>query len=111
MGAATADQEQTVIRLPGTEVDESELRAVCRRYGVAELSVFGSVVKGQARSDSDIDLLYVLERDARLGLAIEHLARDLEALFGRKVDLVAKRKVHPLVRDEVLGEAQVLYAA
>lgn len=93
------------------EVDEAKLAEVCRRYGVGELAVFGSTVRGDARLESDVDLLYVLAPGARMGWEIEHLADELSELFGRPVDLVSKRYLHPLIRDEVLADAEVLYAA
>jgi uncharacterized protein len=46
--------------IPGVEVDEARLAAICDKYGVAELKVFGSRARGQAAPDSDIDTLYAL---------------------------------------------------
>ena len=95
----------------GAQVDDVELADVCKRYGVAELSVFGSVARGEAGPDSDIDLLFALAPDARLGFALFDLEDELSRIFGRPVDLLEKASVHRLVRDTVLNEAQVLYAA
>jgi predicted nucleotidyltransferase len=79
---------------------------------VAELSVFGSTARGNARPDSDIDLLVVFQPDAAVGLiAFNRLRRELEAALDRRVDLVPKDGLKPIIRDEVLSEAQVLYAA
>jgi uncharacterized protein len=93
------------------DVDLRQLADICRRYGIAELSVFGSHVKGDAAPDSDVDLLFVVGDDAHLGWRIEQLDEELQALFGHAVDLVSKRTVHPLVRHEVLDSARLLYAA
>jgi uncharacterized protein len=87
------------------------LAELCRRYGIAELSVFGSVARGDARPDSDIDLLYVRVPGNDLGMSYFALKEDLEELFGRPVDLVAKDSLHRVIRDQVLADAQVLYAA
>lgn len=95
----------------GLHVDGSRLAELCRRYGVAELSVFGSVARGEANDASDVDLLYVLEPGASLGFAINELEDELAKLFDRPIDLVAKRALHRLIRDEVLTEARPLYAA
>ncbi len=95
----------------GLPVDVDRLRAVCERYGVARLDVFGSIIRGDARPDSDVDLLYSLAPDTRLGWAIEDLARELSAVFGRPVDLVSRRALNARLRDQVLAEAQTLYAA
>ncbi len=80
---------------------------ICQRYGIAELAVFGSIARGDAGPDSDVDLVYLLAPGARLGFGID----DLAGLFGRDVDLVAKKAVHPLLRNEVDELATTLYAA
>ncbi|GAA3081443.1 nucleotidyltransferase family protein [Streptosporangium carneum] len=91
---------------------EAQLGALCRRFGVSELAVFGSVARGEERPDSDVDLLYVRAEGAPLGLLeIATLQGELETLFGRPVDLVAKHYLNEAIRDEVLHDAQVLYAA
>ncbi len=92
-------------------VDTAALDAVCRRYGIASLTVFGSVARGEDGPGSDIDLLYELRPGARLGWEIEDLSDELAALFGRPVDLVSRRAVHPLLRDAVLADERPLYAA
>lgn len=92
-------------------VDAATLEAVCERFGVAELSVFGSAVSGRLSPDSDIDVLYVLRDGVHLGWAINDLSDELEQVLGRPVDLVAKRALHNRLRDTVLSEAKVVYAA
>jgi predicted nucleotidyltransferase len=87
------------------------LAELCRKYGIAELSVFGSVARGDARPDSDVDLLYVRVPGNDLGMSYFALQEDLEDLFGRPVDLVPKDGLHRVIRDQVLDDAQVLYAA
>jgi len=96
---------------PGIEVDGERLAAICDRYGIAELKIFGSQARDTARSDSDIDVLYTLQPGRRLGWEIEQLADELTDLFGRRVDLVSSRALHPLLRPSVLAEARPLYAA
>ena len=93
------------------DFDRQALASICRRYGVAELSLFGSLSKGKARPDSDVDLLYVLTPAARVGWEIENLADELGVLFGKRVDLVSKRYLHRVIREEVLASARVIYAA
>jgi uncharacterized protein len=92
-------------------VDAERLRAVCTKFGVARLDVFGSAGRGDATLESDVDLLYELQPDARLGWDIEDLVDELSAVFGRPVDLVARGSVNKRLRDAVLTEAQPLYAA
>jgi predicted nucleotidyltransferase len=100
-----------VLIVPGIEVDEIRLAEVCDRYGIAELRVFGSRARGTERSDSDIDILYTLRPGQRLGWEIDQLADELAEIFGRPVDLVSLRALHPLVRSSVLAEARPVYAA
>jgi len=94
------------------QVDGAALAEVCRRYGVKELSLFGSAVRGEMRPESDIDLLVEFEPGARIGLIqFESLVDELAVLAGRKVDLVTKRGLKPWVRGEALKDARVLYYA
>lgn len=93
-------------------IDERKLADLCRRYHVSELSVFGSAARGEMRADSDIDLLVEFLPDAEIGL-LEHagLMLDLAELLGRKVDLVSKRALKPLIRESIIQEARPVYAA
>jgi predicted nucleotidyltransferase len=100
-----------MVIIPGVEVDEARLAAICDKYGIAELKVFGSRARGEGRSDSDIDVLYTLRPGRRLGWEIEQLTDELTELFGHKVDLVSLRALHPLLQPSVLAEARPLYAA
>lgn len=84
---------------------------LCAKYGLVELWVFGSTVRGDAGVDSDVDLLYVRGVNAVRGLAFFGLQRELESLLGRPVDLVPKEGLHWVIRDRVLNNAEVLYAA
>ena len=97
--------------IPGVDVDEGRLAEVCDRYGIAELRIFGSQARGTAGPDSDIDVLYTLRSGRRLGWEIEQLADELSDLFGRQVDLVSLRSLHPLLKPSVLAEARPVYAA
>ena len=93
-------------------IDEAQLASLCRRYRVQELSVFGSVARGEAGDASDVDLLVVFERDARVTLfTLVELQSDLATLLQRPVDLVPKDGLKSAIRSEVLAEAQILYAA
>ena len=97
--------------VPGVEVDERRLAEICDRYGIAELQIFGSQVRGTAGPASDIDILYTLCPGRRLGWEIEQLTDELTELFGRRVDLVSLRSLHPMLKPSVLAEARPVYAA
>jgi predicted nucleotidyltransferase len=96
----------------GVILPESEIAAICRRYQVKELALFGSAARGELRPDSDIDLLVEFLPGAEVDL-VEHLAaeRELSELLGRKVDLVSKRALRDALREEVLSQACHIYAA
>ncbi|MDR3697980.1 MAG: nucleotidyltransferase family protein [Candidatus Sulfopaludibacter sp.] len=94
------------------QVDEIKLTDLCRQYRVQELSLFGSAARGELRPDSDIDLLVQFLPVAGIDLVdYAGLMLDLSRLLGRKVDLVSKTGLKPLIRASVLEEARLLYAA
>ena len=94
------------------DIPADQLIALCRRYRVVELSLFGSSARGDARPDSDVDLLVIFDPSAEVGfLTMAAFQRELASLIGRQVDLVPKDGLKPLIRDAVLREARVLYAA
>ncbi len=96
---------------PGAIVDTERLAAVCSRYGIARLMIFGSVARGTAEPSSDVDILYELLPGRRLGWEIEDLTDALSELFGRPVDLLSRAVLHDRLRATVLAEARPLYAA
>lgn len=81
-----------------------EILVIAARHGARNIRVFGSVARGEARPDSDVDFLIELERGRSL---LDHagLLVDLEELLGRKVDVVTERGLRPRIRDRVLSEA------
>ena len=107
-----ADKTKTMRIATGIELPEEQVAEICRRYRVKELSVFGSAARGDMRPDSDIDLLVDFLPEARpslLGLAA--MMREFSVLLGHRVDLAVKPALKPLIRVEVLSEAQVIYAS
>ena len=71
-------------------------------FGVREIGVFGSFVRDEQRPDSDVDILVEMEgRSYREYFAVLDF---LEELFGRKVDLVPKEDIKPLLRNRILRE-------
>jgi predicted nucleotidyltransferase len=97
---------------PAIHADPAQLAAICRRYRVGRMSVFGSVARGEARPDSDVDILVEFLPGAAVGM-VEYagLMLALQALMGRRVDLVTRPALKPALRDSILQEAQMLYAA
>ncbi len=85
---------------------------ICGRYHVRELSVFGSSARGDSSEGSDCDFLVEFLPDARLGfLTLAAMARELAAILGCQVDLVPKGGLKERIKNTVLAEAEVLYAA
>ena len=100
------------LQLGGIQVDSAPLAELCRRYGVKELSVFGSAARGEMGPESDLDIMVEFEPGVRTGLIkFETLVEELEVLVGRRVDLVTRGGLKPWVRSQVLRDARVIYAA
>ena len=82
---------------------------ICQKYGVTELSFFGSAVRDDFGPDSDVDFLYVLAPESIIGWEIVALRDELAEAVGRDVDIVPKNHLHWVIRDRVLAEAEVVY--
>ena len=72
--------------------------------GVRSLALFGSVVRGEATSDSDVDILVEFSKPVGLFAFLE-VKELLENLLGVRVDLVTRNALHPRLRDSILKEA------
>ena len=95
-------------RLPRKKIAE-----FCKRWGIIEFSLFGSVLREDFRADSDIDVLVSIDPSAHIGLfELARMQIELENIFKRPVDLVEKDALrNPYRRSEILKTAQVIYAA
>jgi predicted nucleotidyltransferase len=89
------------------EKHRDEILRLAEYHGYRNVRVFGSVVRGEDRPDSDIDLLVDPTPEASL---FDHIAlmQDLEELLGRKVDVVSAGAVHWFIRDRVFADAKPL---
>ena len=74
-------------------IDRDRLAEICRRYGVARLEVIGSFARGDEGPGSDLDILATFEPDVHVGLEFVALKEELEARFGRSVDLLTRASV------------------
>lgn len=93
-------------------IPEKPLKAICKKYHVRELLLFGSAARGEMAEDSDIDLLVEFMPNAKAGfISLAKMQSELAALFGRKVDLVTKTGLKLSLREAVRSEAKMLYAA
>ncbi|MFZ5909207.1 MAG: nucleotidyltransferase family protein [Chloroflexota bacterium] len=84
-----------------------EILATARKHGAYNVRVFGSVARGEARPDSDIDFLVNLEAGRSL-MDLARLLRELQSLLGRDVDVVTEAGLRPRIRPRVLREARAL---
>ncbi len=91
--------------------DPRKLEALCREYHVKRLAVFGSYLRGDAKPESDLDLLVEFEPQARIGLfKFVDLQRKLEDIFGKTVDLNSAGFLNKTFREDVKQHAQPIYA-
>lgn len=99
---AKRDLGQTVKELLTSK--RHEILRIAAKYGASKVRVFGSVARGEAGPESDVDLLVELEPGRSL---LDHIAllRDLEDMLSRKVDVVNEKALHHSIRDSVLREA------
>jgi predicted nucleotidyltransferase len=84
-----------------------DILRIAAQHGAYNVRVFGSVARGEASPDSDVDLLVDLEPDKSL-FDVGGLLMDLQALLGREVDVVTEKALHWYIRDRVIREAQSL---
>ena len=94
-------------------IPEERVRDFCRRWRIAELSVFGSVLRADFRPESNVDLLVTFAEEAQWSLYewVDMIA-ELREIFGRKVDLLSTQSLrNPFRRHEILKTRETLYAA
>ena len=77
-----------------------------KNFGVKRLGVFGSVVHGRQREESDIDVLVEFEHEKKTFDNFIHLAFLLEKLFDRDVELITKESLSPYLKPRVMGEVE-----
>jgi predicted nucleotidyltransferase len=96
----------------GIEICEDRLAEFCRRHRVRRLALFGSVLGDDFGPDSDVDVLVEFEDGARIGLfGLTRMELELSEILGRKADLNTPGFLSDYYRDQVLADAEVVYAA
>ena len=84
--------------------NHAEIRRIASEHGAYNVRIFGSVARGEAQPDSDVDLLVATGSETSAWFPAG-LILDLEKLLGCKVDVVTEMALHPLFREQVLREA------
>ncbi|MBM3318457.1 MAG: nucleotidyltransferase family protein [Candidatus Eisenbacteria bacterium] len=84
-----------------------EILQIAARHGARRLRVFGSVARGDAAPDSDVDFLVDMEPGRSL-FDLGAMLMDLQDLLNRRVDVVTEKGLRPRIRDRVLREAVLL---
>ncbi len=93
-------------------VPRKQLQAFCQRYQVRRLALFGSLARGEAQPESDVDLLVTFQPGTQVGfLTFGRMQRELAEMFKRPVDLVPQDGLKPVIRETILAEAREIYAA
>ena len=98
------------------QLPRDAIETFCRKWQIVRLELFGSALREDFRTDSDLDFLVTFAEDAPWSL-FDHLRmeEELRALLGREVDLVSRRAIERsqnwIRRQEILGTAEMFYAA
>ena len=93
------------------EVDKSRIAGFCRQHRIRRLAFFGSVLRSDFSSHSDVDVLVEFEDAHVPGLAFFAMEKELSEILGYKVDLNTPQFLSPYFREDVMAEAEVQYAA
>lgn len=86
---------------------QSEIQVIAAKHGAGNIRVFGSIARGDARPESDVDLL-IDGVGPTTPWFPGGLLVDLENLLHRRVDIVVARSLHPLIRESVLSDSILL---
>lgn len=84
-----------------------EILCIARKHSVRRIYIFGSVCRGEATAESDIDFLIEVE-DQTPPWFPGGLVSELESLLGRRVDIVERESINPKLQEQILKEAMPL---
>lgn len=92
-------------------IPQQQIESFCKRHHIRRLSFFGSVLRDDFRSDSDVDVLVEFKPGFVPGLAFFAMQEELSAILGRKVDLNTPGFLSPYFRETVQQSAEQRYVA
>ncbi len=92
------------MRIEQLKEKREDILRIASQHGASNVRIFGSVVRGETRPDSDVDFLVELEPDRSL---LDHVAliQDLSDLLGRQVDVATDKGLRENLRDRILNQA------
>jgi len=100
---------------PRLNIPRRKLTAYCRRQRIKKLAFFGSVLRDDFKSTSDVDVLIEFEKGYTPGLAFFTMPEELKKILGREVDLLTFQGIeasrNPIRRKAILDSAKVFYVA
>ncbi len=100
---------------PNVNVTQEQVATFCEKWKIVKFELFGSVLRDDFGSDSDIDVLATFGEEARLTIhKLVEMEDELKLMFGREVDLVERKVVERnanwIRRQRILGSARPIYA-
>ena len=112
MVAFAPDTIDHFMELNGVSFPMDRIAEICRRYGAARLSLFGSILRDDFHPGSDVDILVEFAPTTRIGLiGVAKMEGELAEAIGRRVDLRSAGDLSRYFRDEVVAGARLLHAA
>ena len=112
MVALLRDTMDRTMVINGVTFPMDRIAEICRRYGAAKLSLFGSILRDDFHAGSDVDLLVEFAPTTRIGLiGVAKMEGELSGAIGRRVDLRSAGDLSRYFRDEVVAGARLLHAA
>ncbi len=104
--------DSLIMALHGVTFPMDRIGEICRRYGAAKLSLFGSILRDDFHAGSDVDLLVEFHPQTRIGLVgLANMEAELSEAIGRRVDLRTPDDLSQYFRDRVVKQARPLHAA
>lgn len=93
------------------EIPREKITEFCRRHRIRKLSLFGSILRDDFATGSDVDVLVEFEPGQTPGLEFFAMEAELSGILGRKVDLNTPQFLSRHFRNQALAEAEVQYVA
>jgi len=97
----------------GIFLNYNDVLLLCKKYDIIELSIFGSSIRDDFKTNSDIDILVSFKKNSKITLFdIIELENEFSKILNRKVDIVEKESLkNPIRKDKILSTREIIYAA